>query len=98
MNIIDDLYYGNINISAHETEDGSEEQAALNASAEAQTKLADAIPEELKPLLDNLIMVNDTLLDVTSRRCFEQGFKYGMRFTVAGLKDDNFLVDSSDEK
>ena len=98
MNIIDDLYYGNINISAHETEDGSEEQAALNASAEAQTKLADAIPVGLKPLLDNLIMVNDTLLDVTSRRCFEQGFKYGMRFTVAGLKDDNFLVDSSDEK
>ena len=87
MSIIDDLYYGNINISAHEIEDGSEEQVALNVSAEAQTNMYQLLPDEFKPLLNDLVTADNALLDATSRRCFEQGFKYGMRFAAAGLKD-----------
>ena len=95
MNVFDDLYYGNINISSHKIEDGSEEQLALKNSAEAQNKLYEAVPDNLRPLLDDLIIADSALLDATSRRCFELGFKYGMRFAVAGLKDEKTDIDIS---
>ena len=42
--------------------------------------------------------VHDLLLDATSRSVFEIGFKYGMRFAVAGLSDDKIGVDNSEDE
>lgn len=88
MNILEELYYGNINISERDVKEESDEQAALSAASDAQIKLMDALPDDLKPLLNNLNAANDSLLDATSREMFEQGFQYGMRFAIAGLSDD----------
>ena len=77
MNILEELYYGNINISERDVKEGSDEQAALSAASDAQIKLMDALPDDLKPLLNNLNAANDSLLDATSREMFEQGFQYG---------------------
>ena len=51
MNILEELYYGNINISERDVKEGSDEQAALSAASDAQIKLMDALPDDLKPLL-----------------------------------------------
>ncbi len=67
----------NINISERDVKEGSDEQAALSAASDAQIKLMDALPDDLKPLLNNLNAANDSLLDATSREMFEQGFQYG---------------------
>ena len=42
--------------------------------------------------------IDDLLLDATSRSVFEIGFKYGMRFAVAGLSDDKNGVDNSEDE
>ena len=55
MNILEELYYGNINISERDVKEGSDEQAALSAASDAQIKLMDALPDDLKPLLNNII-------------------------------------------
>ena len=62
MNILEELYYGNINISERDVKEGSDEQAALSAASDAQIKLMDALPDDLKPLLNNLNAANDSLL------------------------------------
>ena len=41
MNILEELYYGNINISERDVKEGSDEQAALSAASDAQIKLMD---------------------------------------------------------
>ena len=89
MSFFDDLYYGNINISEREIEEGSDEKAALEAAVAAENALSDQLPDNLKPLLTNLVSAHDALIDATSRSVFEIGFKYGMRFAVAGLTDDS---------
>ena len=48
MNILEELYYGNINISERDVKEGSDEQAALSAASDAQIKLMDALPDDLK--------------------------------------------------
>ena len=89
MSLFDDLYYGNINISEREIEEGSDEKAALEAAVAAENALSDQLPDNLRPLLTNLVSAHDALIDATSRSVFEIGFKYGMRFAVAGLTDDS---------
>lgn len=59
MNILEELYYRNINISERDVKEGSDEQAALSAASDAQIKLMDALPDDLKPLLNNLNAAND---------------------------------------
>ena len=89
MSLFDDLYYGNINISEREIEEGSDEKAAFEAAVAAENALSDQLPDNLKPLLTNLVSAHDALIDATSRSVFEIGFKYGMRVAVAGLTDDS---------
>ena len=89
MSLFDDLYYGNINISEREIEEGSDEKAALEAAVAAENALSDQLPDNLRPLLTNLVSAHDALIDATSRSVFEIGFKYGMRVAVAGLTDDS---------
>lgn len=96
MNILEDLYYGNINISERDITEGSDEQVALAASSKAQIKLMESLPDDLKPLLNNLNAANDALLDATSREMFEQGYRYGMRFAIAGLSSDKSHLDNKD--
>ena len=102
MSLFDDLYYGNINISerdvAGEVADGSDEKAALEAAVAAENALSEQLPDNLKPMLTALVSAHDLLLDATSRSVFEIGFKYGMRFAVAGLSDDKIGVDNSEDE
>ena len=88
MSIIDELYYGNINISERAVANGSDEKLALTAAVHAENALSKLLPDNLKPLLTNLVSAHDALIDATSRSVFEIGFKYGMRVAVAGLTDD----------
>ena len=98
MSLFDDLYYENINISERDIADGSDEKAALEAAVAAENALSEQLSEHLKPLLTNLVSAHDLLLDATSRSVFEIGFKYGMRFAVAGLSDDKNRVDNSEDE
>ena len=98
MRLFDDLYYGNINISERDVADGSDEKAALDSVVVAESALFEQLPDNLKPLLTKLNSAHDLLLDATSRSVFEIGFKYGMRFAVAGLSDDKNGVDNSEDE
>ena len=98
MSLFDDLYYGNINISEREIEEGSDEKAALEAAVSAENALSEQLPDNLKPMLTALVSAHDLLLDATSRSVFEIGFKYGMRFAFAGLTDDKNGVDNSEDE
>ncbi len=98
MSLFDDLYYGNINISERDIADGSDEKAALEAAVAAENALSEQLPDNLKPMLTALVSAHDLLLDATSRSVFEIGFKYGMRFAVAGLSDDKIGVDNSEDE
>ena len=59
MSLFDDLYYGNINISEREIEEGSDEKAALEAAVAAENALSEQLSEHLKPLLTNLVSAHD---------------------------------------
>ena len=98
MSLFDDLYYGNINISEREIEEGSDEKAALEAAVAAENALSEQLPDKLKPMLTALVSAHDLLLDATSRSVFEIGFKYGMKFAVVGLSDDKNGVDNSEDE
>ena len=98
MSLFDDLYYGNINISEREIEEGSDEKAALEAAVAAENALSEQWPDNLKPMLTALVSAHDLLLDATSRSVFEIGFKYGMKFAVVGLSDDKNGVDNSEDE
>ena len=98
MSLFDDLYYGNINISELEIEEGSDEKAALEAAVAAENALSEQLPDNLKPMLTALVSAHDLLLDATSRSVFEIGFKYGMKFAVVGLSDDKNGVDNSEDE
>ena len=98
MSLFDDLYYGNINISEREIEEGSDEKAALEAAVAAENALAEQLPDNLKPMLTAMVSAHDLLLDATSRSVFEIGFKYGMKFAVVGLSDDKNGVDNSKDE
>ena len=98
MSLFDDLYYGNINISEREIEEGSDEKAALEAAVAAENALSEQLPDNLKPMLTALVSAHDLLLDATSRSVFEIGFKYGMKFAVVGLSDDKNGVDNSEDE
>ena len=98
MSLFDDLYYGNINISERDIADDSDEKAALEAAVSAENALSEQLPNDLKPMLTALVSAHDLLLDATSRSVFEIGFKYGMRFAVAGLSDENNGVDNSEDE
>ena len=98
MSLFDDLYYGNINISEREIEEGSDEKAALEAAVAAENALSEQLTDDLKPMLTALVSAHDLLLDATSRSVFEIGFKYGMRFAFAGLTDDKNGVDNSEDE
>ena len=98
MSLFDDLYYGNINISEREIEEGSDEKAALEAAVAAENALSEQLPDNLKPMLIALVSAHDLLLDATSRSVFEIGFKYGMKFAVVGLSDDKNGVDNSEDE
>lgn len=89
MSIFDELYYGNINISERAVADGSDEKFALTAAVAAENALSNQLPDNLIPLLTNLVSTHDALIDATSRSVFEIGFKYGMRVAVASLTDDS---------
>ena len=51
MSLFDDLYYGNINISEREIEEGSDEKAALEAAVAAEKALSEQLPDNLKPMV-----------------------------------------------
>ena len=87
MNILDDLYYGNINISAMDIKDIPELKEALDGAAKSEEELRAKVNDECLEVLKCFVAENDRLIDVLSRSMFAEGFKCGMRLTVAGMID-----------
>lgn len=85
MNILDDLYYGNINISAMDIKDIPELKEALDKAVKSEEELRAKVNNECKEALKHFVDENDHLIDVVSRSMFAEGFKCGMRLTIAGM-------------
>ena len=87
MNILDDLYYGNINISAMDIKDIPELKEALDNAVKSEEELRAKVIDEYREVLKRFIDENDCLIDVVSPSMFAEGFKCGMRLTVVGMTD-----------
>ena len=87
MNILDDLYYGNINISAMDIKDIPELKEALDNAVRSEEELRAMVNDECRAVLKHFVDENDRLIDVVSRSMFAEGFKCGMRLAVAGMTD-----------
>lgn len=95
MNILDDLYYGNINISAIDIKDIPELKEALDSAVKSEEELRAKVNDECREELKHFVDENDHLIDVVSRNMFTEGFKCGMRLAVAGMIDGNDCGTSS---
>lgn len=87
MNILDDLYYGNINISAMDIKDIPELKEALDNAVKSEEELRAKANDVCREALKHFADENDRLIDVVSRNMFAEGFKCGMKITIAGMTD-----------
>ena len=93
MNILDDLCYGNINISAMDIKDIPELKEALDNAVKSEEELKAKGSDECRVALKHFVDENDRLIDVVSRSIFAEGFKCGMRLTIAGMTDGDEMID-----
>ena len=75
MNIIDELWYGNINPCEEIKVKGNYEyDFALKRMSETLDNLMNAIPDEQKALFDEFIKNSDTVSSILERAAFRKGF------------------------
>ena len=97
MDILDDLYYGNINISAMDIKDIPELKKALDNAVKSDEELKANVNDECRDALKRFVDENDRLIDVTSRSMFAEGFKCGMRFAIAGMSEGDKIIDKDED-
>ena len=96
MNILDDLYYGNINISAMDIKDIPELKEALDSAVKSEEELRRKVNDECREASKRFVDENDRLIDVVSRSMFAEGFKCGMRLTIAGMTGEDKTIDKGE--
>lgn len=78
MNIIEELYYGNLSGTDGTLVPGSELAKAVDTAVTAQEKLEETLSDEQKELFERYQKAMDQEDDVAFRNAFVKGFRMGM--------------------
>ena len=87
MNILLELYYGNINPTAKCFDRNSEFASLTNIISENEKKLSDYLGGEEKHLFSQLMNAQREILFASEQERFLEGFQMGARFVL-----DTFLI------
>lgn len=87
MNILEELYYGNIDPHEKCFRHESEYAAFVRIAAANEEKLSEYLDGEAKHLFSQLMNAQNEIIEIESRECFIEGWKLGARFVL-----DTFLT------
>ena len=82
MFILGNLWEGNVYPHEHYIRDEKDYRRALAAFADVKEKSLNAIPEEHKAMLLDLIAAQDKITDITERDAFIEGVRFGAQFVM----------------
>ncbi|MFI3172873.1 MAG: hypothetical protein R3Y58_11000 [Eubacteriales bacterium] len=88
MNIIEELYFGNIDPNGHCCDEKKNYQAAMETVADIEEILMKSLDGELKNLFIKYENAYSTLLGESSVSHFTMGFKLGARIGIELCSDD----------
>lgn len=89
--ILDSLFYGDINPADKALTNDPEYSQALETILEIETKLNELLDDEARSLLHRLIEAEAKIQSIVSRECFIDGFKKGVRIVISAIDDRSNL-------
>lgn len=89
--ILDSLFYGDINPADKTLTNDPEYSQALETILEIETKLNELLDDEARSLLHRLIEAEAKIQSIVSRECFIDGFKKGVRIVISAIDDSSNL-------
>ena len=87
MNILKELYYGNVNPLEKRIKTGSEYAKFIEVIADSEEELNSCLDDEKKYLLNRIMDAQGEILDIESCEHFIEGVRIGAQFML-----DTFLV------
>lgn len=87
MNIIEELFYGNI--SAADMRKSKKYKKACEKELEVYHKLKETLNDEQKQLLENLLNLNSDSAAICEKDFFAYGFKVGLHIGIESNKLNN---------
>ena len=87
MNIIEELYYGNINVA--EIRKNKEHKKACEKELEVYHKLKNTLKKEQVKLLEEFLEANSNSTEIYDKEIFAYGFKVGLQIGIESNKLNN---------
>ena len=88
IDILSELFYGNIVPNEKSFRDNSEYKKTAKRLADTEEKLNALLSEEEKKLLEKLISAQIAITSITAEEYFKDGFKTGFKIVLAALEDN----------
>ena len=97
MRMIEELYYGKININERDIEPNSREKVLLEFSCKNDQEFRKKLPYDLLKDFDNYTSRENMLRNEFECEAFIHGFKLGLRFAFEGFSKDLYAEPSETE-
>ena len=87
--VIEQLYFGNIDLSALTFDQHSEFGQAMDTLTEAEEHIGSVLSEADKPIFEKLIQAQHTIDAATAQDAFAKGFRLGAKLMLAVFDDSD---------
>ena len=88
MNLIEELYYGNINPNEKKPNRNTQLSKAMELFSKNENELVEKMSKDDKKLFNDMVNASDEISACTSVENFKIGFILGVRMMVDCFKDD----------
>lgn len=85
--ILKEFYHGNLSPADRQMVHGSDAAHAVAELSDSENLLTQALPEELRPLLERMMKAQGKVDIITAETNYIDGFKTGARFVMEILDD-----------
>lgn len=93
MNIVEEFWYGNINLAERSFQKQRGFDKAFRILTRKEEKLLETLNEQEKELFDKFKAFYEKMMQITECQTFIKEFKLGARFVMACTENENDIFD-----